>query len=249
MIANALVLAGSRPGGLDPVAAAEGVAHKALVDVAGMPMLARVLRALREAGVEQIGLVADLPEVLSIGYAFGAFPLAPGAGPSASVASGFAQLGAPLLVTTADHALLRAEWVADFVEDTPRAADVAVLLARRRAIEAAVPGARRTYLRFADGEWSGCNLFLLRTARAQAAIDTWEAVERDRKRPWRIASRLGLATLISYLAGRLTLDEAITRLGRKVGVEARAVAARDGLAAVDVDKPGDLVQVRQILGT
>ena len=244
---HALVLAGSRPGAPDPVAAAEGVAHKALVDVGGMPMLARVLRSLREAGVEHIAVAADHPEVLSLAYAFSAIPVAPGPGPSASVARGFETMGLPLLVTTADHALLAPQWIADFVSDTPPEADVAVLLARREAVESAVPGTRRTWLRFADGAWSGCNLFLLTSSRAERAIETWQSVEADRKRPWRIAARLGIGTLASYLLGRLTLTEAVVRLGARANLKAAAVAARDGLAAVDVDKPEDLVQVRQIL--
>ena len=134
-----------------------------------------------------------------------------------------------------------------FIADTPVHADVAVLLARRALVEAALPGAQRTWLRFADGAWSGCNLFLLGTPAAAAAISTWEAVEAERKQPWKIAARLGAGTLGSYLLGRLTLAEAIARLGKRVGIDAAVVAARDGLAAVDVDKPADLVQVRQIL--
>ena len=244
---NALVLAGSRPSTIDPVAAAEGVSHKALVDVGGMPMLARVLHALRAAGIEHIAVSADAPEVLSLAYALNAIPVPPGKGPSASVAAGFATMGPPLLVTTADHALLRPQWIADFIADTPPHADVAILLARRALVEAALPGTRRTWLRFADGAWSGCNMFLLNTPAAAAAIRTWEAVEAERKQPWKIAARLGAGTLLSYLSGRLTLAEAIARLGDKVGLKAVVVAARDGLAAVDVDKIADLVQVRQIL--
>ena len=247
IIPNALVLAGSRPGAPDPVAVAEGVAHKALIDIGGMPMLARVLRALREAGVEHIAVAADHPEVLSLAYAFSAIPVAPGVGPSASVARGLETMAAPLLVTTADHALLRPQWIADFVADSPDSADVAVLLARRADVERAVPGTRRTWLRFADGAWSGCNLFLLNSSRAQRAIATWQAVETDRKRPWRIAARLGIGTLTAYLTGRLTLDEAVVRLGDRVDLRAATVAARDGLAAVDVDKPEDLALVRRIL--
>ena len=244
---HALVLAGSRSGTIDPVAAAEGVSHKALVDVGGMPMLARVLHALRAAGIEHIAVSADAPEVLSLAHALSAIPVPPGKGPSASVAAGFATMGSPLLVTTADHALLRPQWIADFVADTPSHADVAILLARRALVEAALPGTRRTWLRFADGAWSGCNMFLLNTPAAAAAIRTWEAVETERKQPWKIAARLGAGTLLSYLSGRLTIAEAIARLGLKVGLEAAVVAARDGLAAVDVDKTADLVQVRQIL--
>lgn len=53
--------------------------------------------------------------------------------------------------------------------------------------------------------------------------------------------------LASYALGRLTLSSALARLGAKIGVAARLVAARDGLAAVDVDKPSDLVDARTIL--
>ncbi len=244
---SALVLAGSRPGAADPVAVAEGVAHKALVTVEGTPMLARVVAALREAGIARIAVSADKPEVVALAQSLGCAVIRTGTGPSASVASGLTQLGAPMLVTTADHALLEAAWVRDFLADTPANADVAVLLASRARVEAALPGSRRTYLKLADGGWSGCNLFLLATPRAEAALATWSAVEADRKRPWRIAARLGLGTLWRYALGRLTIAEAIARLGGRIGIAAAAVPARDGLAAVDVDKPGDLAQVRALL--
>ncbi|MFC6620691.1 nucleotidyltransferase family protein [Novosphingobium panipatense] len=245
--AAALVLAGSRPGAPDPVAQAEGVSHKALVEIAGRPMLAHVVAALRGAGIERVAVSASDREVRDLALRLGCEVLATGSGPSASVAIALDALGAPLLVTTSDHALLKAEWVRDFIADAPQEADVAVLLADRAAIEAAMPGSRRTYLRLADGHWSGCNLFLLATARAGLAIDTWKTVEADRKRPWRIAARLGPGMLLGYALGRLPLSGAIGRLGRRIGVSASLVAAREGLAAVDVDKPADLADARTIL--
>lgn len=245
---NALILAGSRPGAPDPVAEAEGVAHKSLVEIAGKPMLAHVVAALREAGIARIAVSASDPQVRDLALQLGCEVLATGTGPSASVAIGLETLGAPLLVTTSDHALLKGEWVRDFLADTPAGSDVAILLARRETIEAAMPGSRRTYLRFADGHWSGCNLFLLASPHAGLAIDTWKMVEADRKRPWRIAARLGIGMLLGYALGRLTLADAIGRLGRRIGVTASLVAARDGLAAVDVDKPSDLVDARVMMG-
>lgn len=242
----ALILAGSR-GTPDPVALTEGVAHKALALAGGAPLIARVIAALRNAGIERIAVSADDAAVVALARSLGAEVFAPQPGPSASVADAFARLGAPLLVTTADHALLRPEWVRDFLADTSESADLAVLLARRDAVERALPGSRRTWLRFADGDWSGCNLFLLARPQAGAAIDTWRTVEANRKRPWRIAARLGVGTLLGYVLGRLTLAEAIARLGRRVGIAATAVAAHDGLAAVDVDKVEDLADVRCIL--
>jgi 2-phospho-L-lactate transferase/gluconeogenesis factor (CofD/UPF0052 family) len=73
-------------------------------------------------------------------------------------------------------------------------------------------------------------------------------VEADRKRPWRIARRLGIGTLWSYWRGKLTLAEATARLGRSLGVKAALVPATDGRAAIDVDKPDDLALVRRLAG-
>lgn len=243
---QALVLAGSR-GTADPVAAYAGVSDKALVEIAGETMLARVVSALRLAGAQRIVVSASSDAVASAASALGTEVLRAQPGPSASVAAAFAELGAPLLVTTADHALLQPEWIERFIADVPADADVCALLAEKEAIETALPETRRTYLRFADGAWSGCNLFYLASARAGAAVALWQEVEADRKRPWRIVRRLGVGALLRYLAGRLTLEAALSRLGRAAGVNARAVASPFGLAAVDVDKPGDLDLVRALL--
>lgn len=247
MRAAALILAGSR-GGQDPVAAYAGVTDKALIELNGLSMLARVVAALRQAGIGRIAVSAQADTVRAEAGRCGAEAIDAQVGPSASTAAGLRALGAPLIVTTGDHALLKPEWVRAFVEQVPAGCDVAVLLARRDAVQAAAPGSRRTYLRFADGDWSGCNLFYLATPRAEAAIRLWQSVEKDRKRPWRIVRRLGPVLLLRYLAGRLTLAEAVAQLGRRAGVVAAAVPCPDGLAAVDVDKPADLDFVRHHLG-
>jgi GTP:adenosylcobinamide-phosphate guanylyltransferase len=243
----ALVLAGARPG-RDPVADYAGVSHKGLIPLAGRPLLERVLGALRGAGVGHVAVSASDPAVIALATRLGAAILPAEAGPSLSALRGVEALGAPVLVTTSDHALLEAAWVHRFLADAPATADVSVLLARREVVEAAAPGTKRTYLTFADGEWSGCNLFLLRTERGLAAVQLWRSIEADRKRPWRIIRKLGPATLLRYLAGRLTLVEALQRLSRLCGAEVAAVASPFGLAAVDVDKPADLDLVRRLVG-
>ncbi|PTR11957.1 MULTISPECIES: NTP transferase domain-containing protein [unclassified Novosphingobium] len=244
---SVLILAGGR-GPDDPVAASEGLPAKALVPVAGVPMLARVIAAVRAAGAGRVAVAASDPAVAALAQELGCELVPAAQGPSESAARGFALLGAPMLLTTADHALLQPAWVADFRAAVSRDADVSVLLARRDVVEAAVPETQRTWLRFADGQWSGCNLFHFATPRAAAAFALWQAVERDRKRPWRIVWRLGPLLLLRYALGRLSLTEAMATLGGRAGLRVEAVASPHGLAAVDVDKPADLVLARRIAG-
>lgn len=243
---TALVLAGERPGG-DPFANETGVAHKGLIDVDGVPILARVCRALFAAGLTRIVVATNVPAVAALAQAEGAEVMAAASGPSASVAQALDAVGAPLLVTTADHALLHHAWVGDFLRDTPAAADVAILLARRELVEAAVLGTQRTWIRMADGAWSGCNLFLLQTPAAARAIAMWSEVEANRKRPWRMAARLGWGTLARFALGRLGLQQMVTRIAARAGVDARVIAAHDGRAAIDVDKAADLALVRRLV--
>ena len=246
MTAKGLILAGTRPGG-DPLAQAMEVSHKALIEVAGMPMLARVIDAARNAGLAEVMVATDCDAVASLARECGALVRASLAGPSASVAAVLAEAGPPLVVTTSDHALLQPQWIAELIAGAGQDADVAVMMAERDAIEAAVADTKRTYLRMADGCWSGCNLFYLRTPHAERAVEQWQAIEADRKRPWKIAGKLGFATLLHYATGRLAMDRAIEAVGARMGVRARLVVAGDGLAAVDVDKREDIAIVDRFL--
>lgn len=71
-------------------------------------------------------------------------------GPSGSVAIALERLGAPLLVTTADHPLLRTEWIAQFLMGAEGKCDLAVAVANRTVIERDVPGTKRTYIRLRE---------------------------------------------------------------------------------------------------
>jgi GTP:adenosylcobinamide-phosphate guanylyltransferase len=244
---NALVLAGSR-GSADAVADYAGVADKAMIVIECRTMLARVVDALRGAGAGRIVVVASAPVVREHAIAMGLEVAEAAAGPSASALLGFEQLGAPLLVTTADHALLQPKWILQFLASVPPGVDLAVLLARRATIERTVPQTRRTYLRFSDGAWSGCNLFYLATPRAAAAIALWQRVEQDRKRPRRIVRHFGPQLLLRYLTGRLSLASALAFVGKSADVRIHPVDSPFGLAAVDVDKPADLDLARRVIG-
>lgn len=244
---SALILAGSR-GGADPVADYAGVAHKALIELEGRTLLARVAEALKDAGAGRIAVSCSDPAVATAAEALGLEVLPAAEGPSLSVRAAAERLGVSLLVTTADHALLRPEWIARFRADLPADVDVAAMMARRAEVEAAAPGTQRTYLKLSDGEWSGCNLFWLQSERALGAVAFWRRLEAERKNPVAMAGLLGPGILLRYLAGRLGMTDAVRRLGELAHVRAAVVPTPYGLAAVDVDKPADLDLVRRLVG-
>jgi 2-C-methyl-D-erythritol 4-phosphate cytidylyltransferase len=228
-----------------------GVSHKALIPVGSVPMLERVITALAEVPrISRILVAIEKPEIVA------ALPrlrvpvtaVAAAEGPSASVAAVLAVEGAPLLVTTADHALLQPAWVEEFLDAEPDDADALVALTRRESVLEAAPGSQRTWLRFSDGYLSGCNLFLLRTPEAARIVSLWRSLEVDRKRPLSMLRRLGLSYVLRYRIGRLALGAAMQRLGVLCGARLQPVILRDGEAAIDVDKPADLTLVREIVG-
>jgi GTP:adenosylcobinamide-phosphate guanylyltransferase len=246
---TALVLAGSRPGG-DPLASYANVSHKALIDIDGQWMLQRVVNALAAVPqVQKIIVAIERPEILTQ-LAPVSKPielLAPAEGPSASVAKAMTAFGVPMLVTTADHALLQTQWVSDFLSRVPANADAALAVADRKAVLAAAPGTQRTWLRFADGDCSGCNLFLLRTEQAMGVVRTWQEMEARRKRPISLLRKLGLTYVLRYALGLLSLQSALRRLGSLAGARVVAITLPDGRAAIDVDKPADLDLVRELI--
>jgi GTP:adenosylcobinamide-phosphate guanylyltransferase len=255
---SAVVLAGRR-GGEDPLARADGAPHRALLDIEGEPMLVRVVRTLlARPGLERVLINIDAPELLDDLPALRATDiegrvdvLKSTESPSRSVLESLDRAGldeGPVLVTTADHALLDDLMLDAFLGGSREAeADLFVGLVPRAAIRARFPEARRTYLRFRDEAYSGANLFLFGTPAARRAAEFWQRVERERKRPWRIARAFGWLNLALFVTRRLDLDAALARASTVVGASVRAVPLPIAEAAVDVDKIEDLELVRRIL--
>jgi GTP:adenosylcobinamide-phosphate guanylyltransferase len=252
----ALVLAGSR-GPSDPLAVSQGARHRALLEVGGEPMLLRVLRALRSVrGIEEIAISIEDPSALACVPEIDALARdglvtlhrsLPS--PSRSVLDVLEGLPPerPLLVTTADHALLRPEIVERFLADADASgADLAIGMVAEQLLRARFPESQRTFLRFRDDGYSGANLFLFRTRESRNAAAFWVRAERFRKRPWRLVSAFGPVALALFLLRRLDLDQALERASRGIGARVAAIRLPFAEAAVDVDKPADLELARKL---
>jgi GTP:adenosylcobinamide-phosphate guanylyltransferase len=246
---TALLLAGARPGS-DPFARRYGAELKALIPIAGEPMVLRPLRALLESRhVEQVRLLAQDPEKLApVLPERSGWSLEPSGGTIAETLEAiFTSPSArwPMLVTTADHALLTADIVNQFCAEA-EGADLAIGVVTKSALKKRLPESRRTWIGLRRGKYTGANLFAFGSAEALKAVELWRSVEQDRKKGWRLLLALGWPGLLGLLRLR-TLDQTLAVMGRRLGLSLRAVRLDDPLAAVDVDKPQDYDLVTALL--
>jgi GTP:adenosylcobinamide-phosphate guanylyltransferase len=247
---TAIVLAGSRPGP-DPLAAQFGVATKALIPVAGDPMVRRPVRALLAS--ERIGKVIVLvQEPNVIAAALPSDPRVRMQESKSTIAETILALCEdadtqwPLLVTTADHALLDAATIDEFARGA-EGADIAIGVVEREPLMRRLPQTQRTWLKFRGGAYTGANLFALSSPKVARAVEIWRSVEQDRKKAWRIISLLGPITLAMTALRLLSLDDVVSSLGDRLGLSIKAVRLTNPLAGVDVDKPEDHALVEAIL--
>lgn len=250
MKATAILLAGSRPEG-DPLAARFGAVSKALIPLGGGPMILLPLKALlASTAIGEIVVLAQEPDELRA--VLPDYPRIRVERSGATIAASIETLCAdpatrwPLLITTADHALLDAATVDEFLY-AAAGSDVAVGVVEEAALMARLPGTRRTWLCFRGGAVTGANLFALKSPRVAPAIALWRSVEQDRKKGWRVILLAGPLTLTGAALRLISLDHVMARLGRRLGLEISAVRLSNPLAGVDVDKIEDHELVSAIL--
>jgi len=246
---TAVILAADRSTS-DPVARAAGVPCKALAPVGGRPMVFRVLDALEAS--KQVNrcilcgppaaIVDREPLIQQRMAASGVCWLPPQATPSTSalVALQSVPAGTPVLLTTADHALLTPEMIDHFcLEARTVASDVVAALTSHERIMARYPGMRRTRTRFTEGAFCGCNLFAFLTPESRAAADLWRRVENERKRPLKMIGQLGWGLVVRYLLRLLSLKDALQHISERMGLRVAVVILPFPEAAVDVDSVSD----------
>ncbi len=235
-----IILAAQRAGHIDPLAADASVSHKCLVEIEGAPLIAHVVWALLDTpGLSRLRIVVEpelfeaigaiLPDDNRIQYVTAANNLAD------SVYAACEGIDQPIVVTTADNVLLRANAVKAMLKAVASDADVAFAMARKAAVLAAHPEGQRRFYRFADDEYSNCNLYAFAGSRAIAAAESFRSGGQFAKKPLRLIAAVGPINLALMLLHRLTLTQAIGRLSSRFKLRAVPVVLADGSHAIDVD--------------
>jgi len=154
----------------------------------------------------------------------------------------------PVLVASSDIPLLTAEAVDDFVARAEKLdVDLAYPIIPRAHCEARYPGMKRTYLRTADGVFTGGNLMLLRPEFVER---NWEMIAEAyaaRKRVFRLARMIGIGVLIRAAAARLFPGLLRVSMLEKAASGMLGVVSPHPEIGEDVDKRSDVEAVERFL--
>ncbi|MGD8327018.1 MAG: NTP transferase domain-containing protein [Sphingomonadales bacterium] len=252
-----IILAGSRSNS-DPIAQMGGEPFKALVKVAGVPMLERVVRTLFSLdGLSRISILLQDDEPLQSRPEWHwlrqdeRVHIIRSRGSASQALLDVMENGAaewPTFITTADNVMLTPSIARQFIQGAVEGeTEFAFATVREHEVRAAVPDTKRTYWKFADGGFATCNLFALTGPQSLEALRLWRMVEQDRKKVWKIVAAFGILPLIGYRLGLLSFGGGLARASKKLDVKVKAVALDDARACIDVDKPEDFVLTERLL--
>jgi hypothetical protein len=144
-------------------------------------------------------------------------------------------------LATADIPFLTPESVAAFIAAVPEPEpDIAYSVVPRDVCEARFPGLKRTCVRLKDGEFTGGNIGLLRTAYIRERMPYLQQAYAARKRPLKLAAMIGpglLARFIISLAvpGSLSIAYVERKVERIIGGTLRAVPIPYAEVGTDID--------------
>ncbi len=254
---DAIVTAGGIPLPQEPLYTETKGHNKAMLEIAGKPMIQWVLDALSDASTidniivvgltEKAGLTSKKPlyYVPNQGKMLDNFR----AGVRKSL-----ELGGKskhVLFVSADIPAITAEMV-DWVVNTAMQTDEDIYynVIERETMEKRFPGSKRTWTKLKDVEVCGGDM---NVARIKVVLDDsenslwWEKISNARKSPLKQAALIGLGTAIRLLFRQLTLHEAEERIMKKLNVTGRAIICPYAEVGMDVDKPHQLEIMRQDL--
>lgn len=248
MSGSILILAGRRPGAVDALAEAHGVADKCLVPVAGRPMIAHVLESAADSSAERVfvsthhaALLDDLNDPVTelLGKRLIVVPAADNLEDSVLAVAGVAAF--PLFITTADNCLLTPATIAEIEAEAERlGAEAGVALARREDVLAAHPEGQRRFYEFSDVAVSNCNAYWIGHPNALRAAEAFRGGGQFVKKPFRVMQAFGLVNLLRFRFGLGPIHHIFQSISRHLKVEIAPLLVSNGATAIDVDNERSL---------
>lgn len=251
---DAIVTAGGIPQPEDPLYTYSHGDSKALIDVAGKPMIQWVLDALSEARLVDNVIVIGLSPKSGVTCRKPLHFLSNQGRMLANIVAGvnksleLDKKSKYVLAVSSDIPALKPEMV-DWLIETCMATqdDLYYGICPKDVMESRFPGSHRTYTRLKDVELCGADMHVTHVRMATEHLDMWEQLIGNRKNPLKQASIIGLGTFFRVFTRSITMDELVETVCKRIGIKGRAIQFPFAEPCMDVDKPHQLELLREDL--
>jgi GTP:adenosylcobinamide-phosphate guanylyltransferase len=248
---DAIVIAGGIPQPEDPLYTYSKGDAKALIELAGKPMIQWVLDALNGASqVDNIILIglspkSEIQSLKPLHYVSNQGRMLANIVAGVNKALELNNESKYVMVVSADIPAIKSHMVDWLVTTAMQTKDELYYgVCPRPVMEKRFPGSKRTYTRLKDMEICGADINITHVRMATEHLDMWEDLIDRRKNPLSQAAAIGLGTAFLLSTGQLTLADAVDRVCKRIGIKGRPIVWEYAEPAMDVDKPHQLELLR-----
>lgn len=251
---DAILIAGGIPLPEDPLYPYTNGDSKALVDMAGKPMVQWVLDALSDAEhVDKVIIIGLSPKsditckkpmhfISNQGRMLSNIV----AGVNKSVE--LDPKAEYVLAISSDIPGISAEMIDWLIETSMQTKeDMYYGVIPREVMEARYPGSNRTYTKLKDIQLCGADMHISHVTMVTDPdhLATWEELIGNRKSPLKQAATIGFGTLLKVATRRITLDDLVATVTKRIGITGRPIIWEHAEPGMDVDKPHQLKLLRK----
>ena len=247
----AIITAGGIPQPEDPLYTYSKGDSKALIDVAGKPMVQWVLDALNDArevdDIIMIGLSSKsgLASKKKIHFVSNQGRMLANIVAGVNKALELNKKTEYVLVVSSDIPTLKGDMVDWLIQTCLQTKhDLYYGVCPRDVMETRFPGSKRTYTRLKDMDVCGADINITHIRMATEHLDLWEQLIGNRKSPMRQASLVGISTFWKLFTRSATLDELVEHVCERLGINGRGIVWEHAEPCMDIDKPHQLELLR-----
>jgi GTP:adenosylcobinamide-phosphate guanylyltransferase len=251
---DAIVTAGGIPQPEDPLYVYSQGDSKALIDVAGKPMIQWILDALGNARHVDNVIVIGMSPKSDITCKKPMYFLSNQGRMLSNIVAGINKSleldkkNKYVLIVSSDIPTIKSEMVDWLVETSMETQDELYYgVCPKDVMEARFPNSKRTYTHLKGMDVCGADINISHVRNATEHLDMWETLIGNRKSPLKQAGIIGFGMLFQLITRQLTLEDAVQRFCERVGITGRAIVWPYAEPCMDVDKPHQLEMLRDDL--
>ena len=251
---DAIVTAGGIPQPGDPLYEFSNGSSKALIDVAGKPMVQWVLDALgNSTKVDNVIVIGVSPKsgltcTKPLHYISNQGRMLANIVAGVNKCIELNKKSEYVLIVSSDIPAIKGEMVDWLVETAMETKDDLYYgVCPQEVMETRYPESHRTYTKLKDAQVCGADMNVIHVSMATTHLDTWEQLIGSRKSPLRSAAVIGFDILFRMFIRQITLQELVEKASARIGIKGRAIFWSQAEPCMDVDKPHQLEIIREDL--